>query len=87
MDPLETCAVITTEASDWMLPIHHRMPVVLPESAVDAWLDPHTPIEQAQGIMANNVRELAAYPVTRYVNSPRNEGPMCWEPDLEASAY
>jgi putative SOS response-associated peptidase YedK len=85
MDSLETCAIITTKASEWMFPIHHRMPVVIPANAGDAWLDPRTSVEQAEEIMANNVKELAAYPVTRYVNSPRNEGPKCWEPELETA--
>ena len=84
MDPLETCAIITTQAADSMFPIHHRMPVVIPASAVDAWLDPQTSIDAAQALMANNAPALSAYPVTKFVNSPRNEGPQCWEPEFGA---
>ena len=84
MDPLETCAIITTQAADWMFPIHYRMPLVIPASAVDAWLDPRTSIDAAQEIMTNNATAFSAYPVTKYVNSPRNEGPLCWAPDLAA---
>lgn len=38
--PLETCTIITTEPNDLMVPIHHRMPVILPPTSYDQWLDP-----------------------------------------------
>ena len=36
---LVSCAVVTTTPNELMAPIHDRMPVVLPESAWDRWLD------------------------------------------------
>jgi putative SOS response-associated peptidase YedK len=37
---LRSCVIVTTSANDLLSPIHERMPVVLPESAWPAWLDP-----------------------------------------------
>ena len=43
---LETCALLTTTSNDLMKPIHHRMPVILPEFAFYSWLNPdlHNPM-------------------------------------------
>jgi putative SOS response-associated peptidase YedK len=35
---LRTCTIITTEASEILSPIHHRMPVILERDSVDIWL-------------------------------------------------
>ena len=37
---LRTCTIITTEATDAVGHIHHRMPMVVRREAVDGWLDP-----------------------------------------------
>jgi putative SOS response-associated peptidase YedK len=37
---LRSCTIVTTKANELLAPIHDRMPVVLPEDAWDAWLDP-----------------------------------------------
>ena len=37
---VRSCAIVTTDANEKLAPIHDRMPVVLPESAWDEWLDP-----------------------------------------------
>jgi putative SOS response-associated peptidase YedK len=39
-DTLESCAVITTEANEFMSQIHDRMPVILAKSDWDFWLNP-----------------------------------------------
>ncbi len=39
-EPLCTVTIITTDPNETMAPIHDRMPVILPPSAWDAWLDP-----------------------------------------------
>ena len=41
-EPLETCALITTEANDVVNPVHARMPVILHRSDYALWLDPKT---------------------------------------------
>ncbi|MGH2686414.1 MAG: SOS response-associated peptidase, partial [Actinomycetota bacterium] len=37
--PLYTCTIITGDPNDLVAPIHDRMPVILPPSAWDEWLD------------------------------------------------
>lgn len=37
---MESCTIITTEPNALMEGIHNRMPVILPPSAFDEWLDP-----------------------------------------------
>lgn len=39
-EALFSCTILTTAANEMMAPIHHRMPVILPPTAYDAWLDP-----------------------------------------------
>ena len=38
-EPIETCAIITTDANDFMSELHHRMPVKLDDEQVSYWLD------------------------------------------------
>lgn len=38
-DKLTTCAIITTQASEFFAVIHNRMPVILETKDVDLWLD------------------------------------------------
>src|SRR5512145_1766858 len=39
-DPVESCAILTTDANDLLAPIHDRMPVILAPRDFDLWLDP-----------------------------------------------
>ena len=80
--PLFTHTIITTEPNALLEPIHNRMPVILPREAYDRWLDP---AEQRSGSFSDLLvpypaEELAAYPVSTYVNSPGNDSPVCVEP-------
>ncbi len=38
---LRSATIITTTANETMAPVHDRMPVILPPSAWEEWLDPH----------------------------------------------
>ena len=38
--PIESCAIITTEANELVRPINNRMPVIVAEGDYDRWLDP-----------------------------------------------
>ncbi|MFN2251202.1 MAG: SOS response-associated peptidase, partial [Anaerolineae bacterium] len=37
---VESCTIITTTANDLVLPVHGRMPAILPEADHELWLDP-----------------------------------------------
>ncbi len=77
---LKTFTVITTEANQMMQPYHERMPVILDEKSVDAWLNPET--KDPHSILKQPKDILKAYPVSDAVNKPGNEGPDLIKPDL-----
>ena len=79
---LWTATVITTTATDDLGRIHDRMPLMLPPSAYDAWLDPAPRKTQdlldllqpaAPGL-------LEAFPVSTLVSNVANNGPELIEP-------
>jgi putative SOS response-associated peptidase YedK len=75
--PLRTCAIFTTDANRLLLPIHDRMPVVLPPKAWEQWLDPENEdVERLENLLVPApAREFQAYEVTTRVNNVRNDGP------------
>ncbi|MGC9348642.1 MAG: SOS response-associated peptidase [Anaerolineae bacterium] len=80
--PLYTFTILTTQPNDLIAPIHNRMPVILPRSAYDRWIDP---AEQRSGALDDLLKpypseEMTAYPVSRFVNSPANDSPACIVP-------
>jgi putative SOS response-associated peptidase YedK len=82
-EPLESCTVVTTDASESIRSIHDRMPAILPGPAWEPWLDPAFAdtgkLSEALGPFDRNA--LQAWPVSRLVNAPRNEGPKLIEPE------
>ncbi len=79
---LRTCTVITTEATDAAGHIHDRMPMVIPRTAYDAWLDPLlTDPEAALKLLSvTEAGALEAYAVSTAVNSVKNNDPSLVEP-------
>jgi putative SOS response-associated peptidase YedK len=77
--PLETCTIITTRPNELVAGFHDRMPVILFPDRHAEWLErvPLAP-EKLQDLLAPcPANEMEAYPVSTYVNNPRNEGPEC----------
>jgi putative SOS response-associated peptidase YedK len=74
---LRSCVIVTTTANDLMAPIHNRMPVILPESAWEQWLDPeeHDVDALASLLVPAPDALLEVYPVSTNVNNARNNGP------------
>ena len=77
-----SCAIITTEANDLLRPIHHRMPVILPEQAEDLWLDTALDDSDAltQLLEPYSKDALEAYEVSGLVNSASNDVPEVTAP-------
>lgn len=84
-DRLRTCTIITTTPNELLTPIHNRMPVILPQDAIDVWLRSNgaKPAELQELLKPYAASELEAYAVSRYVNNPANESPQCIEPVLD----
>jgi len=80
-DGLVTAAVITTDAVGPLAQVHDRMPLVLPPSAWDAWLDPDRgPGDDAVAALLRPpspelVARMELRPVSPRVNNVRNNGP------------
>jgi putative SOS response-associated peptidase YedK len=80
-DDIESCTIITTDASKQLENIHDRMPVILKYEKAKEWLD--TALKDTGDLTdilktADEV-ELVMYPVSDYVNSVKNDGEKCVE--------
>ncbi len=75
--PLESCTIVTTDAAASIRKIHDRMPVVLAESHWDRWLDTaFSDTETLSELLKPfDPQALEAWPVSRQVNAPKNQGP------------
>ncbi len=76
---IESFNIITTEANDFMKPIHSRMPVILKPEDEKTWLTSKDSVEILSLLKPYPTDEMDAYPVSKLVNSPRNEGPEVCE--------
>jgi putative SOS response-associated peptidase YedK len=76
-----TFTIITTSANDVVTPVHDRMPVILPEAAVDRWLDPREEDADAlREILAPAAEDvLIKLSVSPRANSVKNDDPSCLE--------
>lgn len=78
---IESCTIIVTQANSLMATIHDRMPVILPPSSYDTWLDPETSLEAAQALLQPYAAEpMRLYRVSLRVNNPKNDGSSIVEP-------
>jgi len=71
---LLSCTILTTAAVGDVKHLHHRMPVRLPESHWDRWLDWDENPDRTLETMLGG-RDLGHYEVDRSVGNARNEGP------------
>lgn len=79
---LESCTIIVTGANALVRAIHDRMPVILERGHYEAWLDPGNP--DLDGLMRllrpADPGPWTFHPVSRRVNSPRNDTPDLMDP-------
>jgi putative SOS response-associated peptidase YedK len=73
----KSCTILTTEASESIREIHHRMPVVLEPDVYDAWLDPDKQnIDELQAIITTDIiRDFINWPVSKDVNTVKANRP------------
>jgi putative SOS response-associated peptidase YedK len=74
---LESCTIIVTDANALVRGIHDRMPVILPTDALAAWLNPENrDTDRLLDLLKPTDPDAwTLHPVSRRVNSPRNDGP------------
>lgn len=72
---VRSTTIITGTPNEKMSELHDRMPVILPASAWQAWLDPTTDAAEAAGFLVPAPSELIQFhPVSTEVNNVRNKG-------------
>lgn len=74
---VRSCAIITTDANELVQPVHDRMPVALPETVWDTWLDRENRDADALArmLVPTPADEMEAWPVSLLVNKADNNGP------------
>jgi putative SOS response-associated peptidase YedK len=84
---IDSAAIITTAANDFMRPLHGRMPVILSPADFEQWLDPRANAGGLQELLRplpDNGLEM--YAVGSLVNSGKVDRPECvqpWEAPVE----
>jgi putative SOS response-associated peptidase YedK len=78
---VESFTIITTEANEFMTPLHDRMPVILEPEEIQAWLDPQTPASRLSSMLdPAPAGVLTAHRVSTRVNSPKVDEPALVDP-------
>jgi putative SOS response-associated peptidase YedK len=86
VEPLRSCTIVTTAATEPVRALHDRMPVILPRDAEETWLDPETPAPELHELLAP-AATLVARPVSRAVNDARHDAPDCLDPPEQAALF
>ena len=70
-----SCTILTTAANVLMAPIHHRMPVILPPAAYDAWLDSthYNRGELTHLLQPYEADAMSAIAISSAVNNPQHD--------------
>lgn len=77
-EPIPSYLILTMDANASVRAIHDRMPVILTGADRDLWLSPDASAKELGEVLRfASGGELAAYPVSNYVNRPENEGSEC----------
>ena len=81
-DPIASCTIITGEPNEKMAEVHDRMPVMLPPSAWDEWLNAdENDLDLLGKFLVPAPSELITiHPVSTEVNNVRNQGPQLMDP-------
>ncbi len=79
---LLSCAILTAPAAPAIAHLHDRMPVVAPDDAWEAWLDPalESAYEALRLLAVEQPPEFETLAVSSHVNDARNDDPRCVEP-------
>ncbi|MFV0315735.1 MAG: SOS response-associated peptidase [Microthrixaceae bacterium] len=78
---VRSSTIITGSPNEKMAELHHRMPVILPASVWQEWLDPATDLDRIGSLLVPAPKELITFhPVSHEVNNVRNKGAHLTEP-------
>lgn len=79
---IPSLGIITTAADKYIQPLHNRMPLLLPPSLSDLWLNPHAqnPDDLRALLSPAPEIELNVYPVDKRINNPQSNDSDCLKP-------
>lgn len=75
-----TTTILTTQANEMMQEIHERMPIILDDAGIEAWLnEPFDEKEHLSVLKAYPSEQMINYQVSSYVNYASNKDHQCIE--------
>ena len=89
VEPLRSCAIVTTAAAGPVRNLHDRMPVILDASRESLWIDPAAAPDDLHSLMREPAAASALEyrPVSRVVNDARHDAPDCLDPPEQAALF
>ena len=86
-EPVNSCAILTTEANEVLRPVHDRMPVILHPEDYELWLggDARELDHVKELLRPFPAGEMLGHPVSVAVNSPRSQGARLIERAADSS--
>lgn len=73
---ITTCAIITTTPNTLLASIHDRMPVILPNEAIDGWLRSRAKVSELRELLSPySASEMEGFPVGQEVNGSEADHP------------
>ena len=79
--PVHSYTIMTTNSAESISHIHPHMPVLLEKEKLDQWIKTRdTTTSEALNLLKPSRGELEFYPVSKFVNSPQNNSPLCIQP-------
>jgi putative SOS response-associated peptidase YedK len=87
-EPLDSFALVTTDAGHSVAYVHDRMPVIVRPTDFAEWLDPENQdLDRLDRLLdPAAIGDMVATPVSRHVSNSRNQGPACIEPLAEEAS-
>jgi len=87
VEPLRSCAIVTTAAAGPVRELHDRMPVILEQGAEPRWLDRAAGADELHALLHTAGPRLATRPVSRAVNDARHDAADCLDPPEQAALF
>lgn len=81
-EEVDTMAIVTTSANKAMAPVHHRMPVIIPQIDITTWLDCRSGRFDEARLLMRPIEDdcLSISPISNRVNNVANDDPSLLEP-------
>ena len=84
-DAIASFTILTTDPNEVAATVHNRMPVIVQAKDYERWLDPKIrDTEKIADILRPYPGGMVTYPISRRINSPKNEGAELIEPNEES---